>query len=206
MDKRTLQRRVLSNDRIDIYSCGRRDIEAGIVDRRVLATLEFLAANGLKPTVTSLRCGHGVYTASGNVSHHTTGTAVDIAAINGTPIIGHQGKGSITDQAVRKLLTLQGTMRPSQIITLMKYEGADNTVAMSDHHDHIHIGWRPGYEPSGERGQELESLLKPEQWSRLIRRLNKIENPKIPSAPSKYALKADRRADRLRRDGAGGND
>jgi hypothetical protein len=206
MDKQTLQRRVLANDRIDLYSCGRRDIASGIIDRRVLAALEFLAASDLRPTVTSLRCGHGVYTASGNVSHHTTGSAVDIAAINGIPIVGNQGRGSITDRAVRKLLTLQGTMRPAQIITLMKYEGVDNTLAMADHHDHIHIGWRPGYEPRSETGRELESLLKPDQWAKLVRRLNTIENPKIPSAPSKYALKAERRADRLRGAGAGGAD
>ena len=38
-----------------IYECGRRDIRAGQIDRRVLATLEFLAASGLRPTVTSLQ-------------------------------------------------------------------------------------------------------------------------------------------------------
>ena len=63
------------------------------IDRRVLATLEFLVAKGMNPTVTSLRCGHGYYTASGNVSEHTFGSAVDIAAINGMPIAGHQGAG-----------------------------------------------------------------------------------------------------------------
>jgi hypothetical protein len=58
----------------------------------VLATIEFLAASGLRPTVTSLKCGHSYYSKSGNVSHHTTGTALDIAAINGVPIMGHQGR------------------------------------------------------------------------------------------------------------------
>ena len=50
------------------------DIRSGQIDRRVLATLEFLAASGLRPTVTSLKCGHGFYTASGNVSEHSSGT------------------------------------------------------------------------------------------------------------------------------------
>jgi hypothetical protein len=68
---------------------------------------------------------------------------VDIAAINGVPILGHQGAGSITEKTVRRLLTLQGTMKPDQIITLMRFDGADNTLAMSDHADHIHVGWRP---------------------------------------------------------------
>ena len=119
----------------------------------MLATLEFLAASGLKPTVTSLRCGHGYYTASGNVSHHSSGDAMDIAAINGTPIIGHQGEGSITDIAVRKLLTLQGTMKPAQIITLMEYAGTDNTYAMGDHDDHIHVGFQPQFGDNPATGQ-----------------------------------------------------
>ena len=59
MTKEQLAQRVLANPRIEIYACGRQDIRAGAIDRRVLATLEFLAASGLKPTVTSLHCGHG---------------------------------------------------------------------------------------------------------------------------------------------------
>ncbi|HEX5926473.1 MAG TPA: lytic murein transglycosylase, partial [Baekduia sp.] len=126
MSKDALAQRVLANPRIDLYACGRHDIETAQVDRRVLATLEFLAASGLKPTVSSLMCGHGRLTSSGNVSEHSSGNAVDIAAINGIPILGHQGKGSITDLTIQRLLTLQGAMRPHQIISLMTYEGADN--------------------------------------------------------------------------------
>ena len=74
MSKEALQRHVLHNPSIDVYGCGRQDVATGQIDRRVLAMLEFLASSGLKPTVTSLRCGHGVYTTSGNVSEHSTGT------------------------------------------------------------------------------------------------------------------------------------
>ncbi|MBJ7331715.1 MAG: hypothetical protein JHC95_17600, partial [Solirubrobacteraceae bacterium] len=184
MDKQMLQERVLSNARIEIYACGRRDIQAGNVDRRVLATLEFLAQNDLRPTVTSLRCGHGTYTTSGNVSEHTTGTAVDIAAINGIPMLGHQGEGSITDVAVRRLLTLQGTMKPHQIITLMQYEGTDNTLAMPDHNDHIHVGWHPsgGGGTARPGAGEIEARLRPSQWRRLLRRMGRIGNPAIPTS------------------------
>jgi hypothetical protein len=114
--KDQLQRQVLADPRIDIYSCGRRDIESGAIDRRVLATLEFLVANGLNPTVTSLECGHSLMTESGNISEHSTGDAVDIAKINGIPILGHQGPGSITDLTTRQVLALQRTMKPQQII------------------------------------------------------------------------------------------
>src|SRR6185312_14901492 len=118
-----------------IYDCGRRDIQTGQIDRRVLATLEFLASSGFKPTVSALKCGHSLMTVSGN--------AVDIAAINGIPITGHQGKGSITELVIQRLLTLQGTMKPHQIISLMTFPGTDNTFAMGDHADHIHVGFKP---------------------------------------------------------------
>ena len=117
-----------------------RDIHGGQIDRRVLVMLEFLAGSGLRPTVTSLKCGHCFFTGGGSVSDHSYGSAVDIAMVNGIPILGHQGKGAITDITIRRLLPLQGTMKPDQIICLRTYQGADNTLAMGDHDDHIHVG------------------------------------------------------------------
>jgi hypothetical protein len=177
--KDELAQRVLADPRIDIYSCGRQDIRAGVIDRRVLATLEFLAASGLAPTVSALRCGHGYYTKSGSVSEHSFGDAVDISKINGIPILGHQGPGSIADMTVRRLLTLQGTMKPHQIITLMTYQGADNTLALADHADHIHIGFRPLYGSNTKLGRQLAAILQPAQWIRLIDRIRAIGNPAL---------------------------
>ena len=192
MSKEALAQRVVNNPRIEIYDCGRRDVETGQIDRRVLATLEFLAASGLKPTVTSLRCGHGFLTASGNVSHHSSGNAVDIAKVNGIPIIGHQGKGSVTEMTVQRLLTLQGTMKPDQIISLMKFKDADNTFAMGDHDDHIHVGWQPLYGTNKKLAKQVNAALKPRQWIKLIDRLGDIDNPTVRLKPSKYSLKTKR--------------
>ncbi len=190
MDKAALQRTVLQDPRIEIYPCGREDIQLGQVDRRVLATLEFLSLSGFKPTVTSLRCGHSYLTASGNVSHHSSGNAVDIAKINGIPILGHQGSGSITDIVVQRLTTLQGLMRPAQIISLMTVSDADNTFAMGDHHDHIHVGFTPLYGTNSKRAREIDATLKPDQWIKLVDRLNEIDEPVVPAQPSKYAIEA----------------
>jgi hypothetical protein len=189
MSKETLQQRVLSNPRIELYSCGRRDVRSGVIDRRILATLEFLSASGLKPTVSSLRCGHGFYTKGGNVSEHSSGNAVDIAKINGIPIMGNQGKGSITDMTIRRLLTLQGTLQPHQIISLMTYDGATNTLAMSDHADHIHVGFQPQFDLKSKLGKQMQSVLKPSQWIKLIDRLGEIDNPTVRLSPSRYAIK-----------------
>ncbi len=176
MSKDTLAKRVLANPDIEIYECGRRDIAAGAVDRRVLATLEFLAANGLKPTVSSIRCGHSFFTETGNVSQHSSGNGVDISKINGQAIFGSQGAGSLTDATVRRLLTLQGTMAPAQIISLMSYPGAPSALAMPDHADHIHIGFRPL--GGGTNAGAIRALgLQPKQWLRLVDRLGRIANP-----------------------------
>ena len=181
MSKEQLQAHVLASPDIQIYACGRRDIRAGIIDRRVLALLELLVARNLMPTVSSLQCGHGFFTAGGNVSEHSSGSAVDIAAVNGIPIYGHQGRGSITDKTVRELLTLQGTMKPHQIISLMQYQGTDNTFAMADHYDHIHVGFRPD-------GGEQSSALSAAQWDRLVNRLGQIENPVVAERPSRFSV------------------
>ena len=143
MSKDVLAQRVLADPRIETYSCGRTDIESGQIDRRTLAMLSYLVERGYRLTITSLKCGHSFYTTSGNVSAHSSGNAVDIAEVNGIPILGNQGRGSITEAVVRDLLLLQGTMRPSQIITLMDFGGP--TFAMGDHDDHIHVGYTPLY-------------------------------------------------------------
>ena len=44
-------------------------------------------------------------------------------------------------------------MKPHQIISLMTFGGADNTFAMGDHDDHIHVGWRPLYGQNRAGGQ-----------------------------------------------------
>jgi hypothetical protein len=191
LPKNLLQKRVLSDNRIDVYPGGRGDIRSGQIDRRVLATLAFLAESGLRPTVTSLRTGHSKFTSSGNVSHHWSGNAVDIAQVNGIPILGNQDKGSVTEQAVKRLMLLQGTMRPDQIISLLDF-GA-NTVSMGDHHDHIHVGFRPMFGDNAKQGAQALAVLKPGQWSSLIDRLKELENPVVPTKPSKYALPADKK-------------
>jgi membrane-bound lytic murein transglycosylase B len=140
---RRLERQVLTDPRITIYGCGRQDIAEHKIDRRVLIVLRFLAWSGLNPTVSALECGHSYYTASGNVSEHSSGNAVDITAINGVPILGNQGPGSIAEATIRELLTLRGAERPHQIISLMTFADADNTMALPDHANHIHVGFAP---------------------------------------------------------------
>ncbi len=188
LPKPLLEKRVLSDERIDIYEGGREDIRSGQIDRRVLATMAYLAESGLRPTISCLKNGHGFYTSSGNVSEHSSGNAMDIAMINGIPILGHQEPGGITEQTVRRLMQLQGTMAPHQVISLLSLGGA--TLAMADHNDHIHVGFHPMFGANKKLGKQTLAVLEPGQWSDLISRLGEIENPVVPTKPSKYALPA----------------
>ena len=186
---------MLDDARIQIYGCGVADIRSGQIDRRPLATILYLAATGLKPTMTSLKCGHGYLTSSGNVSEHSTGTAMDIAAVNGIVIRpATQGPGTITDVTIQALLKLQGTMKPHQIISLMTFDGTDNTLSMGDHDDHIHVGWRPLYGENRRAARQIDAVLKPEQWIKLIDRLGDIDNPAVRAQPSRFAVKVQKPA------------
>jgi hypothetical protein len=186
LPKALLAKRVLSDPRITIYPGGRQDIATGQIDRRVLVVLAYLAESGLDPTVSSLKGNHGQMTSSGNVSEHSSGNAVDIAAINGVSINGHQGPGDVTEKAVRRLMQLQGTVQPHQIISLLDF--GQNTMALPDHADHIHVGFHPLFGENTKLGRQTQSILKPGQWDTLVQRLGQIQNPNVPTAPSRYAL------------------
>jgi hypothetical protein len=186
MSKAALEQRVLNDPALSIYACGRNDVQTGQIDRRVLAVMEYLVAKGYRLTITSLKCGHSYLTSSGNVSAHSYGAAVDIAAVNGIPITGHQGPGTITEAVIKDLLLLQGTMRPAQIISLMDL--GPPTFVLPDHYNHIHVGYT--FTTAGSSIKQLGQILKPEQWQRLIQRLGQIQNPKVPAKPSAAALPA----------------
>jgi hypothetical protein len=139
-----IQQRVIANERIDLYEGGRSDVEDGLVDPRVLVTIEFLANRFESIGVTSVISGHGVYTAGGNVSLHSYGQAVDIATIDGEPVIGHQEKDGRTYRALQDILLLPEAMQPAELISLWDLGGA--SFAATDHDDHIHIGYTTEHE------------------------------------------------------------
>ena len=208
LSKAELESEVLSDPGISIYACGRHDIASGAIDKRVLAVLAFLSRNGLKPTVSALRCGRSEYTLSGDVSDYYAGDAVDISAIDGIPIAGHQGSGTVTDTAIRTLLTLQGEFMPHQIISLMQYPGAANTLAMPEQWNRIHVGFRPvgaAATPSSAAGAgsahsarathaapaplPVGGDLSATQWNQLITHIAALPAPKVAVKPSASAIR-----------------
>ena len=181
MSKEQLERRVLADPALEIYECGRNDIQhrpdRPAAHARCSSTWP---QRGFRLTITSLKCGHSVYTSSGNISQHSIGSAVDIAAINGHagarqpgPRHDHRGAGP------RRARSSRARWSPSQVISLMDFGGP--TFAMADHADHVHVGYTPATAPDRPGTSSSVQMLKPEQWKRLIDRIAEIDNPEVPT-------------------------
>lgn len=136
---------VLNDPRIELDASGYQDVLTGQIDGRLLDAMTAAAARFNVIKITSLKGDHGVYTASGNVSEHSYGCAMDIGTIGSTYITpGSQTPGSEVEQAVlffNGLGTLTGKpdLAPHQVISLFDLGGA--TLSMGDHGDHIHVGY-----------------------------------------------------------------
>jgi hypothetical protein len=188
MSKQQLQTRVLADPHATIYACGRRDVAAGLIDRRILATIEFLTASGIDPTISGLECGHTANGSDGVDPAGATGASMDISRINGIPVQGHQGPGSITDLTIRRVLTLQGAMAPNEIVSLMSYKGQSSTVSLPDHAGRIQIAFTPLYGQNRAISAQIRQVLHPDQWIKLISRIGRIPEPDVPLTPSRFAI------------------
>ena len=177
--KQQLQQQVLTGRAIVLPRCARQDAQGGRVDRRVLAALEFLAASGLRTTVAGLPCA-----AAGAALTQSSSQAVDVVDVNGVPVAGHQGPGSAAEAVVRKLAALEGSMRPTEIASLIRYPGASNTVARADHSGRIEVSFAASRAAAARLAGVFSGGVTPTQWIKLIARLGQIPSPTVRSAPS----------------------
>ncbi|HTW42242.1 MAG TPA: lytic murein transglycosylase [Solirubrobacteraceae bacterium] len=174
---------------IGMGRCARDDVQEGRVDKRVLAMLEYLSVSGLRPSVAGLPCppvasGAGV----ANPSAGDTSDAVNIVAINGIPVAGHQGPGSIAEQTVRKLLMLQGISRPQRIVSLEAVPGAAASVASPHASKGIHVAFGAPVGAGAHTAALAAGGLSPSQWIELIDRLGEIPDPTVASGHSSAAI------------------
>ena len=61
-------------------------------------------------------------------------------------------------------------------------------MRMGDHADHIHVGFQPRFGANAKLSKQARAVLRPGQWPELLKRLDEIENPVVPTKPSKYAI------------------
>ncbi len=191
--KEQLQPEVLRDRGIRLGRCGRQDVQEGRVDKRVLAVLEYLSVSGLGPTVAGLPCPPSAPAAqAANTPASATSATVRITAINGIPVAGHQGPGSLADNVVRKMLMLQGASRPTRIVSALAYPGVAAVQTSPSAADAIEVSFGAGAE--GHAAGVFDSTLTPAEWTDLVARLGEIPDPTVPSGPTSAAIP----------DGAGG--
>jgi len=216
MSQRQLEDRVLSDPRLRIYACGRGDIAAGRIDRRVLATLDFLLASGIYPTVSALRCGPGSAATPTTGPEHAKGDAMAISAFNGIPVRDRHGPGSLADVAIRRLLTLPAAMRPTQIVGPLSPRATAGTLLERRSTARVDLAFSATGQPQtartaarhGKRSTEAPPVvsngsaggaaapsasqtdvpLGAAQWRRLMARLSHLAEPHVPSTPTSAAV------------------
>jgi len=201
-----LERDILSDPGIVMSACSRAQVASGAIDKRVLAALAFLSRSGLKPTVRTVGCG-APHAVSSPLPPSGLADAVAISAINGVPIAGHQGPGSVADTTIRTLLTLHGEFRPRAIISLMRYPGTRSTIASSDHGDYIEVDFAKaaklapalkvsvakaahsaGVAPTAPSPLVAGGELSAAQWNVLLARIAVLPEPKVAAKPSSSAI------------------
>lgn len=175
--KRQLEREVLRQKDIELAGCERSRIADGRIDRRVLAGLAFLAASGLRVRVSSSSCRH---------ASPLAGRAVDISAVNGVPVAGQSGSQSPAGQAVERLLSLQGAMKPLHIAGPASVPGVS---PMPGGASVIRLAFAALSGGAAHTAGVFSLGLSPAQWVALIGRLGQVPDPSVGSRPSPAAIR-----------------
>jgi murein DD-endopeptidase MepM/ murein hydrolase activator NlpD len=187
--KQQLEPQVLHDAGIHLGACARQDVQEGRVDKRVLAMLVYLSVSGLRPTASGLPCaGSTAAAAAAYAPASASSQDVDITAVNGIAIAGHQGPGSIADETVRRLLMLQGVSRPQRILSLMSYPGAAAALSSPGAAGAIHVAFAALGGESAHAAALSASGLTPSEWIELIDRLGEIPDPTVGSGHSSAAI------------------
>lgn len=138
-DPRALAQAVLTNPKIELRPEARADIEAGLVDERVLAALLRLAIDHRLSEVGPFVTGHSVYVSgTTRVSNHTVGRAVDIPVVDGRPV---SVSNMAAKHAAQSLLQLPAKLRPDELGSPWYFPSSTVTSIVEQHDDHLHIGY-----------------------------------------------------------------
>jgi Transglycosylase SLT domain len=115
------------------------DIDGGAIDPRVLGLIGAISQQHTI-TISSLRSDHSMMTASGYVSNHYHGRAMDIAVVDGVPCTV-TAPSAPCGVLARTLALLPAPARPTELIYCFDPDGPGPAFALADHCDHIHVGY-----------------------------------------------------------------
>lgn len=129
---------LLNNPRITLTSNARADLEAGIVDSRIVALLDAISRR-YEIGISVFKTGHSQYVrGTHRVSNHFVGRAADISFVGGQPV---SSLNKSAESLVIELSRLQGRLRPDEIghpFGAIRFPGG---FTDADHLGHIHLGF-----------------------------------------------------------------
>lgn len=130
-------RDLLRNPRVVLTPNARADLEAGIVDQRLVSLLAWVAERHTI-SITVLKTGHSKYTRSGSVSNHYYGRGADIFIADGEPV---SALSPSSRRLVLELAQLSQVLRPTELGHPFGAIGFPGGFTDADHRDHIHVGF-----------------------------------------------------------------
>jgi hypothetical protein len=116
-----------------------RDIQGGLLDQRVVGLLALMTRNH-QITISALRSDHSEMTASGNVSNHFYGRAMDIASVDGVSCTDTSTTAPCAELGY-SLAQLPVPLHPTELIYCFDLDGPGPAFSLPDHCDHIHAGY-----------------------------------------------------------------
>lgn len=130
-------RHLLKNPRVVLTPYARADLEAGVVDERLISLLAWIAERHTI-TISVFKTGHSKYTRSGSISNHYYGRGSDIFIVDGAPVSGFN---LAAREVVLEIAGLQGALQPGELGHPFGSIGFPGGFTDADHRDHIHVGF-----------------------------------------------------------------
>jgi hypothetical protein len=195
-----LEHAVLVNRHVSLPACERTQVSSHRVDRRVLAVLEYLAQSGFSLGVDPSSCtSPSALLAAPAASALATpaprlGT-LDIAQINGQPVVAHPSSSSFTGLVLARLRALYGEFVPQSVLdiasatTLIPQPGGtahELQVSFAVPGAHLAKALAPA-QLAAERVPAFDAPLTTLEWSRVTARLSAISSPGLVPFPSPNA-------------------
>lgn len=115
------------------------DVKDGRLDPRIMKLLAMITQNH-QITISALRSDHSMLTASGNVSNHYFGRAMDIASVDGVSCTDVSPTAPCADLG-RMMTLLPADIHPTELIYCFDLDGPGPAFALPDHCDHVHAGY-----------------------------------------------------------------
>jgi hypothetical protein len=139
-DVSELARALLSDPAIHLTANARSDVLAGVVDPRVLQVLLLVAQTHELSLVGPVVTGHSYYVkGTTRVSNHVFGRAVDILAVDGSPV---SPSNFAAREVVAEILAFAAPLKPDEVGgPWVVRVGTRSSFTNADHQDHIHVGY-----------------------------------------------------------------